>query len=131
MQPGMPQGFGHVEGKPFFGLPGNPVSVFVSFEVFVRPAMLKMMGRTQLGRPEVTATLTEDVRGPRGKLQFARVEVGATPTGLGGDARPAARGSNLISTVARANGLAMIPAGTEVAAAGSSVRVMLFRSSED
>jgi molybdopterin molybdotransferase len=130
MQPGMPQGFGHVEGKPYFGLPGNPVSVFVSLEVFLRPAILKMMGRTHLFRPEVRATLTEDVRGPRGKLQYARVEVrreeggwSAAPTG--------ARGSNLISTVARANGLAMIPAGTDVASAGSTVTVMLFRSSED
>jgi molybdopterin molybdotransferase len=130
MQPGMPQGFGHVEGKPYFGLPGNPVSVFVSLEVFVRPAILKMMGRRHLFRPEVAARLTDDVRGPRGKLQFARVEVrhekdgwSATPTG--------SRGSNLISTVARANGLAMIPAGTEAAAAGSTVQVMLFRSSED
>ena len=130
MQPGMPQGFGHIEGKPFFGLPGNPVSVFVSFEVFVRPAMLKMMGRTKLGRPEITATLAEDVTGPGGKTQFARVEVSrgaegwvAAPTG--------GRGSNLISTVARANGLAVIPAGTATAAAGSDVKVMLFRSSED
>ena len=130
MQPGMPQGFGHVEGKPYFGLPGNPVSVFVSLEVFVRPAILKMMGRRHLFRPEVTARLTDQVRGPRGKLQFARVEVrhekdgwSATPTG--------SRGSNLISTVARANGLAMIPAGTEAAPAGSTVQVMLFRSSED
>jgi molybdopterin molybdotransferase len=130
MQPGMPQGFGQVEGKPYFGLPGNPVSVFVSLEVFVRPGILKMMGRRHLGRPEVTATLTEEVRGPRGKLQFARVEVRreregwvATPTG--------ARGSNLLSTVARANGLAMIPQGTDVAPAGSKVKVMLFRASED
>ena len=123
----MPQGFGQIEGKPYFGLPGNPVSVFVSFEVFVRPAILKMMGRTQLDRPEVTATLTADVSGPKGKLQFARVAVErgdagwiATPTG--------GRGSNLISTVARANGLAMVPAGTETAPAGSEVRVMVFRS---
>ncbi len=130
MQPGMPQGFGHIEGKPYFGLPGNPVSVFVSFEVLVRPAILKMLGRTELARPEVSATLTADVRGPKGKLQFARVEVRrgaggweATPTG--------SRGSNLISTLARANGLAMVPAGTETAAAGSEVRVMVFRSSED
>ena len=130
MQPGMPQGFGHVEGKPYFGLPGNPVSVFVSLEVFVRPAILKMMGRRHLFRPEIAARLTDEVRGPRGKLQFARVEVrhekdgwSATPTG--------ARGSNLISTVARANGLAMIPTGTETAPAGSTVQVLLFRSSED
>jgi len=130
MQPGMPQGFGQIEGKPFFGLPGNPVSVFVSFEVFVRPAILKMMGRTTLGRPEVTARLTEAVRGPQGKTQFARVEVArgpdgwvATPTG--------GRGSNLISTIARANGLAVIPAGSASAPAGGEVKVMLFRSSED
>jgi molybdopterin molybdotransferase len=130
MQPGMPQGFGHIEGKPYFGLPGNPVSVFVSFEVFVRPAILKMLGRTELHRPEITATLTSEVSGPKGKLQFARVEVRrgmdgweATPTG--------GRGSNLISTVARANGLAMVPVGTELVPAGSEVRVMVFRSAED
>jgi molybdopterin molybdotransferase len=130
MQPGMPQGFGQIEGKPYFGLPGNPVSVFVSFELFVRPAVLKMMGRTQLSRPEVTATLAADVSGPKGKMQYARVTVArardgweASPTG--------ARGSNLISTVSRANGLAMIPPGVELAPAGSQVRVMLFRAAED
>ena len=130
MQPGMPQGFGHIEGKPYFGLPGNPVSVFVSFEQFMRPALLRMMGRTRLTRPEVTATLAEDVDGPKRKMQFARVVVArgsdgwsATPTG--------GRGSNLISTVSRANGLAMVPPGVELAPAGSQVRVMLFRASED
>jgi molybdopterin molybdotransferase len=130
MQPGMPQGFGHIEGKPFFGLPGNPVSVFVSFEIFIRPALRKMMGRRQLFRPEVTARLEEDVSGPEGKLQFARVRVkrtkdGWTATPTGG------RGSNLISTVSRANGLAMIPPGIATASAGTEVRVMVFRSGED
>ncbi len=130
MQPGMPQGFGHIEGKPFFGLPGNPVSVFVSFEVFIRPALRKMMGRRQLFRPEITARLDADVVGPMGKTQFARVRVKrtkegwiATPTG--------GRGSNLIGTVSRANGLAIVPAGVEIAKAGSEVKVMVFRSSED
>jgi molybdopterin molybdotransferase len=130
MQPGMPQGFGEVEGKPYFGLPGNPVSVFVSFEAFIRPALMKMMGRRQLFRPEVPARLEEDVTGPAGKTQFARVRVRrtkdgwvATPTG--------GRGSNLIATVAKANGLAIVPQGTETARAGSQVTVMLFRSTED
>lgn len=130
MQPGMPQGFGQIEGKPYFGLPGNPVSVFVSLELFVRPAVLKMSGRTELLRPEVTATLTADVSGPKGKTQYARVRVergddGWTATPTGG------RGSNLISTVARANGLAIVPAGIEAAPTGSKVRVMVFRSGED
>jgi molybdopterin molybdotransferase len=130
MQPGMPQGFGHIEGHPYFGLPGNPVSVFVSFEVFIRPALMKMMGRRNLFRPEITARLADDVSGPKGKTQFARVRVKrtregwvATPTGQ--------RGSNLISTVSRANGLAIIPSGVETATTGSDVRVMLFRSTED
>jgi molybdopterin molybdotransferase len=130
MQPGMPQGFGFIEGKPFFGLPGNPVSVFVSFEMFVRPAMLKMMGRGHLGRPEVSAVLTHDVKGPRDKTVFARVELArgddgwrATPTG--------GRGSNLISTVARANGLAVLPPGVGTASSGEKVSVLLFRATED
>jgi molybdopterin molybdotransferase len=130
LQPGMPQGFGFVEGKPFFGLPGNPVSVFVSFEMFVRPAILKMMGRTTLDRPEVTATLTGEISGPRDKSVFARVEVSrgadgwkASPTG--------GRGSNLIATVARANGLAFLRPGVERAVAGERVQVRLFRSSGD
>jgi molybdopterin molybdotransferase len=130
MQPGMPQGFGHIEGKPFFGLPGNPVSVFVSFEVFIRPTLMKMQGRRELFRPEIPARLTEDVSGPAAKTQFARVAVrrtaeGWTATPTGG------RGSNLIGTVSRANGLAIIPPGIETAAAGTEVRVMLFRSMED
>jgi molybdopterin molybdotransferase len=130
MQPGMPQGFGFIEGKPFFGLPGNPVSVFVSFEMFVRPAMLKMMGRGHLGRPEVSAALTHDVTGPRDKTVFIRVELvraaggwRATPTG--------GRGSNLISTVARANGLAVLPPGIGTASVGERVSVLLFRATED
>ncbi|HJU57324.1 MAG TPA: gephyrin-like molybdotransferase Glp, partial [Actinomycetota bacterium] len=130
MQPGMPQGFGEIEGTPYFGLPGNPVSVFVSFEVFVRPGLMKLMGRRQLFRPEVPARLEEDVTGPGGKTQFARVRVrrtkdGWTATPTGG------RGSNLIATVAKANGLAIIPRGVETARAGSRVNVMLFRSMDE
>jgi molybdopterin molybdotransferase len=130
MQPGMPQGFGFLEGKPFFGLPGNPVSVFVSFEMFVRPAILKMMGRANLSRPEVSATVTEEIAGPKDKTVFVRVAVArgadgwtATPTG--------GRGSNLISTIARANGLAVLPPGVASLAIGERVNVLLFRSNED
>jgi molybdopterin molybdotransferase len=89
-----------------------------------------MMGRSQLYRPEIHATLVGDISGPPNKTQFARVEVRrgsegwtATPTGP--------RGSNLVSTIARANGLAMIPPEIETAPAGSQVQVMLFRSAED
>ena len=130
MQPGMPQGFGDVEGRPYFGLPGNPVSVFVSYELFIRPALLKMMGRRDLLRPEVMAELQDDLKGPVNKAVFARVRVRreagrwvAHSTGPGA--------SNLISTIVRANGLAVIPVGQEVAKAGERVRVMLFRALEE
>jgi molybdopterin molybdotransferase len=125
MQPGKPQAFGVVGGRPYFGLPGNPVSVFVSFEVFVRPALLTMMGRPT-GRPEVTATLEANVTGPREKVQFARVRLRrsngawlAAPTG--------GRQSNLMATMSRADGLAVIPAGVETVAAGAPVRVVRVR----
>jgi molybdopterin molybdotransferase len=130
MQPGMPQAFGLVEETPYFGLPGNPVSVFVSFEVFVRPALLKMMGRRDVFRPEIWALVENDISGPRNKVQFARVRVWrekghwrASSTGP--------PGSNLLGTVTKANGLAIIPVGTETAEAGARVRVMLFRALED
>jgi molybdopterin molybdotransferase len=96
----------------------------------VRPAVLKMMGRPNLGRPQVSAVLTGEISGPTGKSVFVRVSVArgpegwvATPTG--------GRGSNLISTVARANGLAVLPPGTASLDAGEHVDVFLFRSNED
>lgn len=127
MQPGAPQAFGLVEGKPFFGLPGNPVSVFVSFELFIRPALLKMMGQTTLTRPELTAVLEEDIAGPVEKNRYSRVLVTRAPDGRW-QARPTgAAASHLLATVSRANGLALIPAGTAVARAGDEVTVILFR----
>jgi molybdopterin biosynthesis enzyme len=89
-----------------------------------------MMGRRDLYRPEVTAILQDDLTGPREKVQFARVRVRrhegkwvAESTGPGA--------SNLLGTVARANGLAVIPVGTDTARSGERVRVMLFRALED
>lgn len=130
MQPGMPQGFGMVDGAPYFGLPGNPVSVFVSFELFIRPALLKMMGRRDVFRPEVTAVLESEIAGPKDKVQFARVRVRReNGQWRAGSTGPAA--SNLLGTVARANGLAVVPMGVDRAAAGAHVRVILFRALEE
>ena len=128
MQPGKPQGFGHIEGKPYFGLPGNPVSVFVSFEVFLRPAVLRMAGRTDLFRPEVTARLDAAIGGAQERTVFARVIVRRVEAGAFVATPVGGRGSNLVSSASRANGLAIVPAGTGTAAAGTRVRVMLFRS---
>jgi molybdopterin molybdotransferase len=130
MQPGMPQGFGAIDNVPYFGLPGNPVSVFVSFEVFIRPSILKMMGRRDIFRPEIWAVLENDITGPKNRIQFARVRV-SRERGQWRASSTGPAGSNLLGTVVRANGLAIVPVGTEVAEAGSRVRVMLFRALED
>lgn len=125
MQPGMPQAFGLVDGKPFFGLPGNPVSTFVSFELFIRPALYKMMGRSDFRRPEVTAVLTGDVSGPPDRTRFVRVDL--TRDGDEWRAQPTGPGaSNLLGTVVRGNALAVVPPGEATVGAGERVTVRLL-----
>jgi molybdenum cofactor synthesis domain-containing protein len=124
MQPGRPQAFGAYRGRPFFGLPGNPVSVFVSFVVFARPALMKMMGRDPF-TPGTTAVAAEPIEAPRTRTRYARVRLRreggrlvATPEG--------GHQSNLLATFARADGLAVIPAGSRVEA-GEECRVIPVR----
>jgi molybdopterin molybdotransferase len=126
MQPGMPQAFGVVgDDIPIFGLPGNPVSALVSFEVFVRPALRRMLGAEPLGRPQVIALLTQPVRKRAGKRQFLRVyvtrqgdQVLAEPTG--------GQGSHMLAGLAAANGLAVVPEDVTELDAGAPVTVWLL-----
>lgn len=108
MQPGMPQAFGFLGTVPCFGLPGNPVSAYVSFEVFVRPTLRRMQGRTDLNRPRVTAVLDDEMHSPMEKVSFLRVKLHreegvwhARSTGL--------QGSGILRSVVEADGLAEIP----------------------
>jgi molybdopterin molybdotransferase len=127
MQPGMPQAFGTVgpDRTPFFGLPGNPVSSYVSFEVFVRPALRRMLGVEPIHRPIVKARLTEPLRSPAGRRSYARgwleVQSGAYTVRPVGD-----RGSHLIASLAAANALVVVPEGTTELDAGAAVNVMLL-----
>jgi molybdopterin molybdotransferase len=89
-----------------------------------------MMGRRDLLRPEVQAELIDDIKGPANKAVFSRVRV-RRDRGRWVAESTGGTQSNLISTVAKANGLAIIPVGQEVAKAGERVRVMLFRALED
>ena len=127
MQPGMPQAFGHIgpDRTPIFGLPGNPVSALVSFEVFVRPALRRMLGTQQIARPQVSATLTDAVRSPEGRRQYVRVAV--ERNGAGWTARPTGgHGSHLLAGLAHANGLAVIPELQTEVPAGTPVTVWLL-----
>ncbi len=125
MKPGMPQIRGRIGATPVIGLPGNPVSSFVSFEVFVRPALRHLQGRRDVARPSVLATATEPLRSSPGKRTYLRVRLAreqgrwlATPTG--------AQGSHVITSIARADGLAVIGEDATEVAEGGEVRVQLL-----
>lgn len=125
MQPGMPQVHGTIGGVPVLGLPGNPVSAFVSFELFVRPVIRTLQGRKDLDRPTVTAELADGIRAPAHKRAFVRVTLArregrwvATPTGH--------QGSHVLSSISAADGLAEIPEDVTEAPAGTRVRVRLL-----
>lgn len=125
MRPGMPQVAGEVRGVPVIGVPGNPVSAFVSFEVFVRPIIRRLQGRDDLDRPRIVARLEEPVRSSAHRRTYVRVRLRPGPDGW--LARPTgAQGSHLISSLLGADGLAEIPEEVTVAEAGTTVTVHLL-----
>lgn len=127
IRPAKPLAFGVVDGTPIFGLPGNPVSSFVSFELFARPALLRMSGHLVISRPEVAATASEAMaRRSDGKLHLDRVRVRIDDRGRYQVARSGAQASNALAAMAAADGLALLPDGPGVEA-GDEVRVMLLR----
>ncbi|MGI9647441.1 MAG: molybdopterin molybdotransferase MoeA [Acidimicrobiia bacterium] len=130
MQPGKPFAFGMIDGTPLFGLPGNPVSVFVAFEQFVRPALLHMMGSPRLFRPRLRGVLDEDVRTNPEKTVFVRVAL--EWDGAIAHARTSGgQDSNVLSALASADALAVIPVGEGDLVAGSPVDLEMFRHPED
>jgi len=125
MRPGKPLAFGRIGDVPLIGLPGNPVSAMVSFELFARPAILQMLGREDLTKPTVQATLAEDVKTRAGFRHFLRVvlekEDGRYLAHLTGG-----QGSGILLSMVRAHGLAVIPEAEAGLRAGSTVQVMLL-----
>jgi len=126
MKPGSPMAFGSVRGKPVFGLPGNPVSSMVTFEVFVRPALLRMAGGADLGRPIVAAELDAPIDKARGKTHFVRgrllregSRVRVTPTG--------SQDSGVLTSMVKATGLIVLPRDAERAERGQVVDVRLLQ----
>lgn len=124
MQPGKPQGLGRLpDGTPAFCLPGNPVSALVSFEVFVRPALLRMRGLRDVDRPMVRATVLQGWRTPEGRAQYMPVSLDPGGTGVR-PAVPGGSGSHLVTGLARADGLAVVPAEVSDVRVGETVDVM-------
>jgi molybdopterin molybdotransferase len=127
MQPGKPQGFGLVgPGKtPIVTLPGNSVSSYVSFEMFVLPAIRTLMGLTPVSRPTVAARLSRGVSSPPGRRQFLRGRAGTDDQGpyvepVGG------AGSHLIGALAAADCLVVVPEETTSVPAGERVQVLML-----
>jgi molybdenum cofactor synthesis domain-containing protein len=130
IKPAKPFAFGLLEpdATPVFGLPGNPVSSLVSFELFARPALRQMMGHRRPGRPEVLAVADEGLpRRPDGKAHFTRVHASFEGDGRCHVRSVGAQGSHQLAATASAGGLAVVPDGDGVPP-GGDVRVLLLGS---
>jgi len=125
MQPGMPQGHGVLgpDQTPIFVLPGNPVSAYVSFEIFVRPVIRRMLGHQRIHRPVVRAVLSEALPSPAGKRQFAR-GVLSIEDGRYVVSPAAGRGSHVLGALANSNALVVVPEGVTEVLPGAAVAVI-------
>jgi molybdopterin molybdotransferase len=127
MQPGMPQGFGTIgpDAIPVFGLPGNPVSSLVSFEMFVRPAIRTMLGAEPIERPRVQALADEPLTSSLGQRSFLRVHLGVRE-GAYRVTPVSGAGSHLLAGMSRANALAVVPEDVVRIEAGQPVEVIVL-----
>ena len=124
IKPAKPLAFGMLGGVPIFGLPGNPVSSNISFELFARPALLQMMGHPRRFRPVQRAVAEHDMRRrPDGKLYLDRVTLRRDDAGRLLAARAGVQASNVLSAMALSDGLALLPDGEGVGT-GEPVDVM-------
>jgi molybdopterin molybdotransferase len=130
MRPGRPLAFGLLEGKPLFGLPGNPVSSMVSFEQFIRPSILKMRGYSNIYRRVVLAEITEGYKKKQGLKYFLRARVefrdGRYIASLTGE-----QGSGILKSMVLANGLVVLPDDINSVNPGDEVAVQLLDGSLD
>jgi molybdopterin molybdotransferase len=138
MKPGKPIAFGvikKVKGRrmrkvPHLGLPGNPVSSMITFEQFARPAILKMMGRRILTKPTIRAIIEDNIANTDGRRLFARVTV----TRRSGQYRASLtgpQGSGILTSMAEADGLAVIPESSKGVKAGDMVEVQMLDWGEE
>jgi molybdenum cofactor synthesis domain-containing protein len=125
MKPGKPLTFATMRGKPIFALPGFPVSSLVSFELFVRPALLKMSGQRLLLRPRVPVTLAETIQGDAWRPEFHRVKL-ARERGVWTARTTGAQSSGRLLSMVGANGLLVLPKRGQPFATGETVTAILL-----
>jgi molybdenum cofactor synthesis domain-containing protein len=127
IKPAKPFAFGKLNGVPVFGLPGNPVSSMVSFELMARPALRRMMGHRQLARLSIVAIVDHDLnRNADGKVHFMRVNGSFQEDGRYHVAPVEAQGSHQLAATANADAMAVVPDGNGIVA-GGEVAVLILR----
>ena len=126
LKPGKPVFFGTRGDARFFGLPGNPVSAMVCFELFVRPALMEMMGREDKHRPRIGVYFDEDVENRFGRMHAMRVNLTGTEKGWRAES-VGAQGSGLVSSLTKADALALIGPESEGVRAGELVEAIVLR----
>jgi molybdopterin molybdotransferase len=130
IRPGSPFSFGRLQHVPVFGLPGNPVSAVVTFEILVKPALRRMLGRSTLYSPVVTARLAHDVVSKTGLTQFMRVTLEHAAEDL--TARlTGPQGSGMLSSIAHADGLMVVPEDVDFLPAGAAVKIVRLLATDD
>jgi molybdopterin molybdotransferase len=126
MRPGAPIGFGVLGGTPWLGLPGNPVSAMVTFELFVRPVIRRMLGHTRLFRRPVPVVLEETVTIGARLTHFLRAIVRVRDDGTLGARLTGPQGSGILTSMARANALLVVPEDRPRAEAGETMHALLL-----
>jgi molybdopterin molybdotransferase len=124
-KPGKPLSFGVRGDHLVFGVPGNPVAAMVTFELYVRPALLAMQGRTAIWRPWVLARAAEPVKRTKGRVEVRRCRLSRDPDGAWRFATTGPQGSAILSSMAMADGFAIVPAEYPGGPAGESFLVLL------
>jgi molybdopterin molybdotransferase len=126
MRPGAPLGFGRLHGMPWIGLPGNPVSTMVTFELFVRPVLRRMQGHTRLFRRPVAVTLEEPVNIGARLTHFLRAIVTVREDGSLGARLTGPQGSGILTSMSLANALLVVPEDQPQVAAGETLHALLL-----
>lgn len=125
IRPGRPLAFGHIQGRPLIGLPGNPVAAAVAFVQFARPLILTMLGRIDTELATVSARLHDRIENRDGRRQFVRVRLGHDASGYTASLA-GAQGSGMLSTLAHADGLLVVPEDCPVAEPDMMFAVQVF-----
>jgi molybdopterin molybdotransferase len=124
MRPGAPLGFGTLDGMPWIGLPGNPVSAMVTFELFARPVIRRMLGHTRLYRRPVPAVLEEPVSIGAKLMHFLRAVTRVNDDGLLSVRLTGPQGSGILTSMSQANALLIVPEDRQRVEAGERLNIL-------